>query len=49
VPGLELIEPCAHPVSDTDDLTDDEDDTPAYTHRNICAILAQDAPRSMAA
>ena len=29
--------------------TDDEDETPAYTHRNICAILAQDAPKSMAA
>src|SRR6476620_4924436 len=29
VPGLEMDEPCAHPVSDDDDLTDDEDDTPA--------------------
>jgi hypothetical protein len=49
VPGLELVEPHAHPMSDADDLTDDEDETPAYAHRNICAILAQDAPRSIAA
>ena len=49
VPGLDLVEPPVHPTSDADDLTDDEDDTPAYAHRNICAILAQDAPKSMAA
>jgi len=49
VPGLDLVEPHVHPTSDADDLTDDEDETPAYTHRNICTLLAQDAPRSMAA
>jgi hypothetical protein len=49
VPGLDLVEPLAHPVSDAADLTDDEDETPAFANRSICAILAQDAPKSMAA
>lgn len=50
VPGLDLVEPLHHPIGDAgDDLTDDEDETPAYANRSICAILAQDAPKSLAA
>lgn len=57
VPGLDLITPPAQtatkPATSADDLTDDEDDTPdeipLYRDRNICALLAQDAPRSLAA
>jgi hypothetical protein len=50
VPGLDLIEPHAQPTTAADDdLTDDEDETPVYVHRNICTLLAQDAPKSMAA
>jgi hypothetical protein len=59
VPGLDLVTPSTtvpaaeRPTSAaTDDLTDDEDETPEippFRHRNICAILAQDAPRSLAA
>ena len=50
VPGLDLVEPRFRPTGDAaDDLTDDEDETLPFANRNICAILAQDAPRSMAA
>jgi hypothetical protein len=49
VPGLDLVEPLPHPTTDADDLTDDEDETFSIADRNICTLLAQDAPRSLAA
>jgi hypothetical protein len=50
VPGLDLVERHDRPTNDAaDDLTDDEDETFSLAHRNICTILAQDAPKSMAA
>jgi hypothetical protein len=46
VPGLDLTPPTERPAFDDDDLTDDDR---SMDERNICALLAQDTPRSMAA
>ena len=46
VPGLDLTPPPLRPASDDDDLTDDDR---SMDERNICALLAQDTPRSLAA
>ena len=45
VPGLDLVSPIHRPISEDDELTDDD----AGEQQNICTLLARDVPRSLAA